>query len=85
MYVQRKIETRSCNHCCRVKAISITYSECVSIALGVQHAVRMRYDLGNSDCAKFSTVSHKRHDFRREKDTEHKIYFDFLYKFYQKL
>jgi hypothetical protein len=30
-----------CNHCSSRKAISITYSECVSIALGIQHAKRM--------------------------------------------
>ena len=29
-------EARSCNYCCRGKAISITYSECVSVALGIQ-------------------------------------------------
>ena len=29
MYVQRNIEARSRNHCCRWKAVSITYSECV--------------------------------------------------------
>ena len=37
MYVQRNIEARSCNHCYRRKPISITYSECVSAALGIQH------------------------------------------------
>ena len=34
-YVQHNIEVRSCNHCCRGKAISITYFECVSVALGI--------------------------------------------------
>ena len=31
----------SCNHCCSGKAISITYSECVFVALGIQYAMRM--------------------------------------------
>jgi hypothetical protein len=35
------IETRSRNHCCRGEAISITYSECVFVALFIQHATRM--------------------------------------------
>jgi len=43
MYVQRNTETRSCNHCCSGKAISIAYAECVSVALVIQHAMRMRH------------------------------------------
>jgi hypothetical protein len=35
-------EARSRNHCCYGKAVSITYSECVSVALVIQHAKRMR-------------------------------------------
>jgi hypothetical protein len=31
------------NLCRRGKAISITYSKCVSVALGTQHAIRMRH------------------------------------------
>jgi hypothetical protein len=42
MYVQLKIEARSRNHFCRGKAIRITYSECVFVALVIQHAQRMR-------------------------------------------
>ena len=43
MYVERNIETRSCYHCCSVKAISITYSYYVFVALGIKHALRMRH------------------------------------------
>ena len=37
MYVQRNIEGRSHNYCSSGKAITITYSECVSVALFIQH------------------------------------------------
>jgi hypothetical protein len=39
---KRNIEARSCNRCCRGKAIITTYSECASVALVTQHAKRMR-------------------------------------------
>jgi hypothetical protein len=49
MYVKPNIQGRSCNHYCIGQAIGITYSECVFVALGIQHAKRMRniviYDL----------------------------------------
>ena len=32
---------RSSNHCCRGKAISITYSECVCVTLVTRHANRL--------------------------------------------
>jgi len=32
---------RSFNHCCCEKAMSITYYECVLVALGIQHAMRI--------------------------------------------
>jgi hypothetical protein len=42
IYVERNNESRSRNHFCRKNAISITYSERVSVALVIQHAKRMR-------------------------------------------
>ena len=61
-------EGRSRNNCCRGKAISITYSECVSVALVIQHAMRMRRIILSSVASLalsyFYTLSHRWHDFR---------------------
>ena len=42
LYIQRNNEARSFNHCCSGKAIRMTYSECVFVALGIQNGMRMR-------------------------------------------
>jgi hypothetical protein len=47
VYVQRNVVKRSCNHRCSAKAISITHSEGVFVALGIQHAMRMRLILSS--------------------------------------
>jgi len=64
----RNIEARSRNHCYRGKAISVTCSECVFVALVMQHAMRMRRNiLPSVACVAlqyFRTLFHKRHDFR---------------------
>ena len=38
--IQRSIEVRSRNNCCHWKAKNITYSECVFVVLGIQHAMQ---------------------------------------------
>jgi hypothetical protein len=40
---KRNSEERSRNHCCGGRAISAKYYECLSVALGIQHATRMRH------------------------------------------
>ena len=70
---QRNIAARLHNHTCRVKAISITYSDCGYVALGNQHAVLMRHVilLAVACLAPYHFFFHiilKRHDFwKKEK------------------
>jgi len=43
MCVYRNIEVRSCNRCYSGIAVSVTYCECVFVALGAQHAMGTRH------------------------------------------
>jgi hypothetical protein len=66
----RSTVERSRNHCCSWNAISITYSECKFVALGVQQAKPMnRIILSSVACPALlysSTLSHKRHALRKK-------------------
>jgi hypothetical protein len=58
-YVWRNIEALLCYHFCSGKAISITYSECVFVALVIQHAMRIRQIAicGLSGCTVFFYIT----------------------------
>jgi hypothetical protein len=60
----------------REKAIRVTYSECVFVALVIQHAMGMRRAVIcglPGTIIFFSTFSHKRQDFRKKKFIERKM------------
>ena len=42
-YIQINMAAYSCNYCCRGKVTNISYSESLSVALGIQRAKRMRH------------------------------------------
>jgi len=75
------------NHCWSGKAISVTYSECVSVAIFIQHAERMRRVVFSCvTCLPlpyfFSTLSHKRHNIRENSYSTQNVCSDFLYNFF---
>jgi hypothetical protein len=67
LHVQRNIETISLNHCCREETTSITYSECVSVALGIYHAMCIIRTIFSSMAGLilpyFFRLSHKLRDY----------------------
>jgi len=73
---KRYVVGPSRNTCCRGTVINVTYSECVSIAIVIQYAKRMSCVMSyvaRAAVQHFSTLSHKRRDFRRSYCTEHQL------------
>jgi hypothetical protein len=72
MYIYCNIQVLSFNHRYSGKAMIVTKTECVFLALSIKHATCMRHtvicDFPGS--TKFSTLSHKRQDFLKKKVTE---------------
>jgi hypothetical protein len=83
MYLQRNMQARSRSYFCRVKAISITYSECVSVAfVTLQAKLMCRIILPSVVCLPlpyFFTLSHKQNDFRKKKVIEHKMRVNYFF------
>ena len=66
------IEVRSCNHCCSGKTIHITYS--VVYVSGTQCACVVLLSMACPAVQYFSTLSHKRKDFREKRFIKYKMY-----------
>ena len=68
--LSHNIQGRSCDHYCSGKAKDIAYSDRVFVALGIQHAMRMRYAIicRLSDCTIFFCIILLTADFRKKKE-----------------
>jgi hypothetical protein len=77
-------EARSRNQCCRGKAINITYSECVSVALVIQHAKYLcRIILPSVACLALQYFFYPHYLIKftifEKKVTQQNVCFDFFY------
>jgi hypothetical protein len=75
------MQARSRNHCYRGKALRIIYSVCVSAALIIKHANRMRRHLCPDRFYKIFPHYFTKSMILGEKIIEQETYFDFQYNF----
>jgi hypothetical protein len=69
MYLYNKTVARLSNNCCLEKVTSITYSECMLVALVIHHKTRMRHimiSMASPVLPYFTTLSHKWYEFRKQ-------------------
>jgi hypothetical protein len=79
----------SCNHCCSGRAISITYSKCVFVALVIQHAMHMHHSsvaclkkkLLNIKCVLIFSTTLKHFSLQDMSEIWSKIYIGFHVKY----
>jgi hypothetical protein len=78
---KRNTKARSHTHFCFREAVDITHSECVSAALVIQHATRMRHIVlscvGCLAIPYLCTLSHSTVRFEKKKVIQHKTVFWF--------
>jgi len=90
MYVEHNIEARYFNHCCcgHEMCIKVSWLCFCVLALVMRHAKPMHNNILSSvacpDLPYFSTLSHKRHDFRKKVLLTLKCVFWFSLNFYVK-
>jgi len=66
MYIYHYIQTCVCNVGCSGKAKSITYTECVFVTFGIQHAVHVIVLSVVCLTLQYFSTSHKQHDFLKK-------------------
>ena len=90
-FTKRNADARSPYHCCRGKAISITFSECVClcVAFGMRHTKHMHSIIMRSvTCPAlqyFSTLPHKPRFSKKKNCWPQNVCFDFVYRFVHKI